>query len=141
MELELYRTYFAEGVNGKILHDGLALCHTIELPWEENAKRISCIPEGRYELVKRYSPKFKWHLQVCGVPERDGILMHPANDAMKELKGCIAPVSIITGEGKGSRSRVVFEKLKAFIYPVLELKEKVFITIKSITDERSNKKS
>lgn len=130
MELELVRTYYARGANGILLHDALALCNTIELPWKENANRISCIPEGRYELTKRYSPKHKWHLQVCEVPDRECILIHPANDAMKELKGCIAPVTKVTGEGKGDKSRLVFEKLKAFIYPVLERKEKVFLTIK-----------
>jgi Family of unknown function (DUF5675) len=133
MELELLRSYFDNGTNGKLMHDGLALCSTIELPWKKNANRVSCIPEGRYEIIKRYSSKFKWHLQVCEVPERDCILIHPANDAIKELKGCIAPVSTITGEGKGNKSRLVFEKLKAFIFPVLEKKEKIFITIKKET--------
>lgn len=132
MELELLRTYYPKGTNGSLLVDGTGLCHTIELPWKKNEHRISCIPEGRYELVKRYSPKFKWHLLLNNVPERVSILIHPANDAMKELKGCIAPVSTITGEGKGNASRLVFEKLKAFVFPVLERNEKIFLTIKSI---------
>lgn len=131
MELELHRTYFTEGTNGDLLVNGLGLCHTIELPWKDNQHNISCIPEGRYELVKRYSPKLKWHLWLKNVPNRDLILIHPYNDAMKEARGCIAPVTTITGEGKGSASRVVFEKLKAFVYPVLEKKEQVFITITS----------
>ncbi len=138
MELELLRTYFPKGTNGDIRKDGLALCHTIELPWKENKRWISCIPEGRYELVKRYSQKFKWHLQVVDVEGRDLILMHPANDALKELNGCIAPVTVLTGPGKGNSSRVVFDKLKALVYPALERKEKVFITIKVKDDEHSS---
>ena len=130
MELELLRTYYPNGTNGNLLIDGAGLCHTIELPWKNNEYAVSCIPEGRYELVKRYSPKFKWHLQVCNVVNRDLILIHPYNDAVKQAQGCIAPVTTITGEGKGESSRVVFEKLKAFVFPVLERNEKVFLNIK-----------
>ena len=140
MELELVRTYYVGGTNGILLHDALALCNTIELPWKENEHEFSCVPEGKYEIIKRYSPKLKWHLQVCSVPDRDCILIHPANDDIKELKGCIAPVTNFSGEGKGTRSRLVFEKLRAFIYPVLEKNEKVFITIKSTRNEASHSK-
>lgn len=130
MELVLIRNYYPAGTNGVLSHDELALCHTIELPWKDNQHGISCIPLGKYELKKRYSPKFKWHLIVENVPKRDMILIHPANDAIKELKGCIAPVTTITGEGKGDKSRVVFEKLKAFVFPVLERGEKVFLVVR-----------
>lgn len=138
MELELLRSYFPEGTNGVVKREDLALCHTIELPWRDNMQQVSCIPEGRYQLVKRYSEKFKWHLQLLDVTSRDLILIHPANDALKELKGCIAPVTSLTGIGKGSQSRLVFTKLKAMIYPVLDANEKVFITIKSANDEHSS---
>ena len=53
MELELIRTYFPSGTNGKILHEGRLLMYSIELPWKDNHARVSCIPEGSYELVKR----------------------------------------------------------------------------------------
>ena len=131
MELELLRTYYPTGTNGNLLVAGVGLCHTIELPWKENQHQVSCIPEGKYELVKRYSPKHRWHLMLKDVPDRALILIHPANDALKELKGCIAPVSFLTGEGKGSNSRTVFTKLKKLIFPFLEKNEKVFLAIKS----------
>lgn len=139
MELELLRTYYLKGTNGDILKDGLGLCHCIELPWKENEHSISCIPEGRYELRKRYSKKFDWHLEVINVEGRDLILIHPANDALKELKGCIAPVTTLTGPGRGNNSRAVLRKLKDMIYPVLERNEKVFITIKEKVNEHSTK--
>ena len=129
MELELIRTYFPNGTNGVVL---LQLCNSIELPWQNNQHQISCVPEGRYELRKRYSPKFGWHLQVMDVPGRDLILMHPANDALKELEGCIAPVSLLTAEGKGSESRVALGKITSLVFPELEKGNKVFITIKSV---------
>lgn len=40
---------------------------------------------------------------VKAVAGRSFILIPPANDAQKELRGCIAPVSILTAEGKGLR--------------------------------------
>jgi hypothetical protein len=131
MKLVLIRTYHSNGVNGELLIDGVKLCNTIELPWLENQPRVSCIPEGTYELKKRYSLKFKWHLQLCNVPYRDLILIHPANDALKELQGCIAPVSVLTGEGKGLRSRVPLRLVLSLVYPELEKGNKIFITIKT----------
>src|SRR5258706_11888455 len=101
MELQLFRTYAPGGTNGAIFHNGLHLVYSIELPCEDNHAGVSCIPEGRFELKKRFSFKFGWHLWVMNVPGRELILIHPANDAMKELKGCIAPVSILTGPGRG----------------------------------------
>jgi hypothetical protein len=64
MELELIRTYYPTGTNGKIQYQGRLMMYSIELPWKENHAQVSCIPEGRYELVKRWSPKFNRHLRV-----------------------------------------------------------------------------
>jgi hypothetical protein len=63
------------------------------------------------------------------VQGRDLILIHPANDAKKELLGCIAPVTTITGIGKGSNSRKALEKLKMVVYAALERKEEIKISI------------
>ena len=132
MKLDLLRTYYPKGTNGILMQDELALCETIELPWKDNLPRISCIPKGEYVLEKRYSPKFKWHLQVMHVPLRQLILIHPANNAMLELKGCIAPVSSLTGHGCGTQSRVAFKKLYAYITRAIDNKETVYLTIKKI---------
>ena len=130
MELVLIRDYLPKGTNGDLLMDGEFICHTIELPWRDNAHALSCIPEGSYPIHKRFSEKFKWHLCVCDVPDRDLILLHPANDAAKQLEGCIAPVSFLTGEGCGDASRKAFEKLNELVFPLIEKGEAVFITIK-----------
>ena len=97
MKPELIRTYFAEATNGILLLDGAAICPTIELPWKNNEPRISCIPEGIYRLLKRYSPHHIWHLELQDGPGRQLILIHAANDALHELQGYIAPVSGIQG--------------------------------------------
>ena len=131
MVLILKRTYFPEGTQGTLEWNGTIVCHAIELPWLENQQRVSCIPEGEYALQKRFSPKFQWHLHLRNVPGRDLILIHPANDAKKELLGCIAPVTQLTGIGKGSLSRKAMEKLKALVYAALDRNEVVKIIVQS----------
>ncbi len=132
MELELIRTYFPNGTNGEFLFNGKRVCSSIELPWHDNKPRVSCIPEGRYELTKRYSQRFGHHLLVNNVVNRSYILIHAYNDALKESKGCIGPVSICTGEGKGNNSRLSLKKLLAMTSIEFQKGNKVFITIKSV---------
>jgi hypothetical protein len=131
MVLVLTRTYFPEGTNGKLACDGQFICCTIELPWRENEKRVSCIPEGYYLLRKRYSRKFQWHIEVVAVKNRSSILLHPANNAAKELKGCIAPVTQLSGVGLGLRSRLAFSKVKNLVYNALEQSAIVSLIVQS----------
>ena len=131
MELELIRTYYPNGTNGEILINGTRVCSSIELPWKNNEHKISCIPEGRYELKKRYTASRGEHLILVNVPSRQLILIHAANDAKKELQGCIAPVSILIAEGKGSQSRIALAKVNAIVIPELGKKKQVFLNIKS----------
>lgn len=129
MKLELQRTYYPNGTNGELFLNGKKLCATIELPWKDNHTQVSCIPEGEYELEKRYSLHLGMHFQVMNVPGRELILIHAANNALRELKGCIAPVSYLIAAGQGGESRKALGKLKDLIYPVLESKEKVILVI------------
>jgi len=135
MELDLIRDYDPQGTNGDILCKGRKVCHSVELPWLDNQRSISCIPEGRYELRRRFTDKRKFHLEVLNVPGRDGILIHPANDARKELLGCIAPVMELIGPGKGTQSRFACEKLKVLVMTTISRKQKVFLNIKSRNHE------
>lgn len=133
--LVLKRIYLDKAVHGRLYVGDELLACTIELPWKQNAKRISCIPEGIYTLRRRYSEKFKWHLVLLEVPERSGILIHPANDALKELQGCIAPVTAITEVGKGSNSRNAMQKVMT-AFNQLNTKKPVTIHItREMTDE------
>lgn len=131
MDLYLHRSYYAGGTNGVLTvnADPVPLCFTIELPWRENRKNKSCIPAGTYQLKLRYSPKFKWHLHVQHVPGRTLILFHPANHAILELQGCIAPVSTLTGPGRGERSREAFRELMWRASAALGRKETLCLTI------------
>ena len=127
----LHRAYFEEGTNGALFNSGKFLCHTIELPWNNNKRNISCIPEGVYEVEPRFSKRFKHHLILKAVKGRSFILFHPANDALKELQGCIAPVTYLSGIGKGVFSRDAMQKLLSLVYQAKDRKETILLTIKS----------
>ncbi len=129
MELYLRRRYYPEGTNGEISYQRRTVCACIELPWRGNRRFISCIPEGRYRLVKLLHPRWGEQLALANVPGREGILLHPANDALTQLQGCIAPVAKCTAPGVGSYSRVALERLKDLVYPVLDAGEEVWLVV------------
>ena len=131
MEIHLTRTYFPDGTNGILECEGKLICNTIELPWKKNETKVSCIPEGKYFIKKRYSMKFQWHLEITNVENRSLILFHPANNALQELNGCIAPVTKLSGPGLGLMSRKAFTKLKTLVYKALNGNESVELIVKS----------
>jgi hypothetical protein len=65
-------------------------CKSMELPWLDNKKNISCIPPGKYDAVKHVSPKFGECFWIKDVPGREEILIHRGN-YNKDTKGCILP--------------------------------------------------
>lgn len=74
---------------------------TLELPDLNNQRRISCIPLGEYEVVRRYSEKFGYHYHVLNVPDRDSILIHRGN-FHSQILGCIlvgTKLADINGDG------------------------------------------
>lgn len=63
-------------------------CYTLELPWKENERNISCIPDGEYQVEKRYSRKFGWHFHITDVEDRKWILIHAGN-FYTDIRGCM----------------------------------------------------
>jgi hypothetical protein len=131
MVISITRTYFPDGTNGILECEGKFICNTIELPWKNNETKVSCIPEGKYFIKKRYSKKFQWHLEIINVKNRSLILFHPANNALLELNGCIAPVTKFSGPGLGLMSRKAFTKLKELVYKAFDKGESVELIVKS----------
>ncbi len=128
--LKLVRKYGAEGTNGTITFNGEHICHTIELPDRNNIQRISCIPIGRYKLEKRRYPKHGEQIGIPMVLGREAILIHAANNALRELQGCIAPVTTLTGEGTGDYSGKALAKLKALVYSLWDMGDEVYLSIR-----------
>ncbi len=88
--------YTPFGAFGRLIY-GENRYFTIERPWEDNKKSVSCIPEGRYKVVWYNSPTFGRTLAVVGGTvslqedsnfQRSAILFHAAN-TMDDLRGCI----------------------------------------------------
>jgi hypothetical protein len=68
-----------------------AVFHTLELPWRDNERAVSCIPVGTYEsiyLSQSSSRKYKSVYHLRSVPGRSGILIHNGN-IVEHTDGCI----------------------------------------------------
>ena len=85
-------TFTKESTIGELFLNGERLCDTLENPWQDNQRNISCIPEGVYQvrlrLARESASRDYLHLLVQEVPNRDWILFHRGNTA-KDTSGCI----------------------------------------------------
>jgi RHS repeat-associated protein len=96
---------------------------TLELPWRNNKRDISAIPEGKYkaELFFR-GDKYKVPVQIrlLNVPGRSGILIHNGN-WIKDTKGCI----LVGFELSFNKNKQLFElkqstdKLRELIFYIM----------------------
>lgn len=134
MEVCLHRVYLKEATHSLLQVDGKNVCLAIELPWKSNQRSISCIPEGNYGLRNRYSTRFKEHIEVVDVPDRSCILFHPANNAKRDLRGCIAPVTEIMTPGWGFASKLATSKLLNIVIGALASGQ-VTLKVQKATDE------
>jgi hypothetical protein len=55
---------------------------------------------------------------------------------MNEAHGCIAPVTRISGQGRGTQSRKAFNRLLQLVYGAIDNGQQVFLTIQ--TDPHAN---
>ena len=93
INLLLIRDTFSENsVIGELFLNGERMRDTLENPWLDNQRNISCIPEGEYKvrlrLPRESATRDYIHLLVQDVPNRDWILFHRGNTA-KDTRGCI----------------------------------------------------
>jgi hypothetical protein len=108
MKIKVKRRYFGtEYTIGTMFIDGMRYCDTLEPPnrdvnrngkFDNGENKIygkTCIPFGTYDIVLRYSPRFKRILpRLVNVPSFDGILIHRGN-TKNDTAGCI-----LVGENK-----------------------------------------
>lgn len=95
MRIEIKRTYKEKATYGELTvfderNEPVFDCKTLELPWNDNQRKISCIPEGEYLVVKRQAHEMRKynHFHVKDVPNRDWILIHTGNK-VSQILGCI----------------------------------------------------
>ena len=101
--LLLRDTFSDKSTIGELFIDGERFCDTLELPYRDNQRSISCIPTGSYKVRLRYpresATRNYLHLLVQDVKDRSFILFHRGNSA-KDTRGCILV-------GQGSQQDVV----------------------------------
>ena len=85
-------TFTKKSTIGKLFINGESFCDTLENPYINNERNISCIPEGQYNvrlrLARESATRDYLHLLVQDVPDRDWILFHRGNYP-SQTKGCI----------------------------------------------------
>ena len=90
--LVIRETFTEVSIIGNLYLDGEWLCDTLENPYIDNQRSISCIPAGQYKVrlrtAKESATKDYLHLLVQEVPDRSLILFHSGNTA-KDTRGCI----------------------------------------------------
>lgn len=134
MELKLNRIFLGSSATiGELYVDGEHIADTLEDRVRPEGEKIygkTAIPEGTYEMVLSYSPRFKKILpEILNVPNFTGIRIHSLNKA-EESEGCIG-----VGEWNGkdtnwiSNSRKAFNKLFAILQEASDRGEKITITI------------
>lgn len=93
MNITIERTYLRNTIGHGIVYDDdyniVYYFKTVELTWQNNEKRVSCIPEGTYKCKKRTQAHFGNHFDILNVRNRSGVKIHCANFSY-QLLGCIA---------------------------------------------------
>jgi hypothetical protein len=76
-----------QGTPGVLMLDGRRLAYTLELPWKDNRRQMSCIPDGSYDVGWIQTPRHGWVYGLRNVPGRSNILIHSGNVAGDEARG------------------------------------------------------
>lgn len=100
----MYRTMRSDqGTRGQLFSNNGFACHSLELPWRNNQRNISCIPPGEYLTEIRLSQKFGKVYHLKDVPDRTYILIHSGNWAGDISKGFNTHVNgcILLGQKSG----------------------------------------
>jgi len=110
---------------------GSFMCLGLELPWRNNQRGISCIPEGLYKCEMYMSPSRHMIVpQFINVDSRSHIQIHPGNYT-SQIQGCQLPgdaIKDINNDGilDVSNSLSTFQKLMAVIGDDVEFMVEVF---------------
>ena len=115
-----------DGTFGKLIlptGDTSLWWYTAEEEWQQNKPSVSCIPLGRYPLVRTIYQRHQMPtFEVANVPGRSRILIHPGNTE-EDTQGCILIgmalgfVTVTRDEDTGLtkvRKQAVIESQRAF---------------------------
>jgi len=115
----------SDGTFGVLLEENIPFALTVERPWLNNEKGVSCIPGGSYTCRRIDSPKFGNTFEVTNVPGRTEILFHKGN-VDDDSHGCI----IIGEQFESLGGKVaVLSSAKGFSEFLDRLKNRVFFDL------------
>jgi len=108
---------------------------TLELPWRDNRRRISCVPADSYLLELEYSPRFKEDLwELKDVEDRSECKFHAAN-WVEQLNGCISNATSFKDLNKDGRMDVAKSRLAMNkFHDALSPDRRALLTIIDLTD-------
>lgn len=107
--IEMKRVKLPKRTLSSMFRNNVMISKILELPWLNNKRSISCIPNGKYRVTKEQpipaddpntpvdesggrKARPYVHFRIHGVPGRQGILIHPVGD-VKDSLGCMGPGS------------------------------------------------
>lgn len=134
MKLVLNRIFLNDKATiGELYVDDTYLCDTLEDKVRPAGTKVyseTAIPDGTYEVILSYSPRFKQILpEVLNVPNFTGIRIHKGNSSA-DSSGCI-----LVGTWDGlkedwiSNSKKAFDRLMPLLQQATDIKDKITITI------------
>lgn len=86
----LERVYLADRTLGSLYDGDEVIAKVLELPWKDNNRSVSCIPEGIYTVIKQQPKPDRPYIyfRLPSVPGRSGILIHRGINP-SHSKGCL----------------------------------------------------
>lgn len=103
-------------------------CRTLEPQWNSNKESDSCMPNGWYWLVKRWSDQYKNHFEIQDVDYRTWMLLHFGN-YRKNTEGCVLPgKDFIDIDGDGHKDVTSSKKVMGKLNELLPHKIPIFFS-------------
>lgn len=119
MKITIVRTSINDkSITGELYVDDKFICHTLELPYHNNASYISSIPSGTYGAILRYDHEDKWRIEFTGTLPRTNIQIHVGNTP-SDIEGCVLvgdAVLNINNRIEGGTSKPAYTRLKQAFY-------------------------
>ncbi len=85
-------TFTDNSTIGQLFINGEKFCETLELPYRDNQRSISCVPAGQYKVrlrpARQSATRDYLHMILEDVPNRSYILFHRGNKP-SHTRGCI----------------------------------------------------
>jgi hypothetical protein len=81
------------------------LYYTVELPWKDNKKNVSCIPSGKYTCKRVWSETnenagYREGFEIMNVPNRTDIIFCHVGNTTRDIQGCSAAGTEINIKGE-----------------------------------------